>query len=90
MMKKVPLSFDNGPTAHVTPSVLCTLAERDLRAYFCVVGEQLRADDSNASLCKEALSLRHILVNHSLTHKTPLGECPTIEHARSEITAMHE
>ena len=89
-MKKVTLSFDNGPTPDVTPLVLSALEERDLHAYFCVVGKQLIGDEGNPALCREALRLGHVLVNHSLTHETPLGEQPTTAHARSEIRDMHE
>ena len=89
-MKKVTLSFDNGPTPEVTPFVLRMLDDRALRAYFCVVGTQLQSNDANPALCREALGLGHVLVNHSLTHETPLGERPTTAHARSEIRDMHD
>ena len=89
-MKKVTLSFDNGPTPNVTPFVLKTLDERALHAYFCVVGKQLQCDEANPQLCREALGLGHVLVNHSLTHETPLGEQPTAAHAHAEIRDMHD
>ena len=88
-MKKVTLSFDNGPTASVTPYVLETLKARNLAAYFCVVGSQLQVDSDNPALCLQALSDGHRLVNHSLTHMTPLGEQATSEHAQAEIGEMH-
>lgn len=88
-MKKLTLSFDNGPTETVTPEVLDILAARELGAYFCVVGTQLQAHESHPAICRQALASGHRLVNHSLTHTTPLGECASETHARAEIHDMH-
>ena len=89
-MKKITLSFDNGPTSAVTPFVFQALEARNLQAYFCVVGSQLTSAVEHIALAKEALLRGHRLVNHSLTHVTPLGEEPSAAHARAEIADMHE
>ncbi len=87
-MKRVTLTFDNGPTEYTTPLVLRELKQRQLLAYFCVVGSQLESEEQISLTC-EALNAGHKIVNHSLTHKVPLGDNPSAEHASREISDMH-
>lgn len=87
-MKRITLTFDNGPTEKTTPLVLRELKQRQLLAYFCVVGSQLRSEKQISLTC-EALNAGHRIVNHSLTHEVPLGDNPSAEHARREIGDMH-
>lgn len=49
-MHRVTLTFDNGPSAEVTPFVLDQLASRDLSAWFCVVGRQLGLDGGKETI----------------------------------------
>lgn len=72
-MRKVTLSFDNGPEPEVTPRVLEVLRERELRATFFVIGEKL-ADPTRRGLAQRAQLAGHWIGNHSLTHSVPLGE----------------
>ena len=90
MPLKVTLTFDNGPTPDVTPVVLESLRLRGLHAYFCVVGRQLRKGQEQIDLARAAIYDGHILVNHSLTHGTALGDDVAPEHARAEILEMHD
>jgi peptidoglycan-N-acetylglucosamine deacetylase len=85
---RVTLTFDNGPTTDVTPFVLRTLAERNLTAYFCVVGGQLLRGREQVDVASEALAAGHKMVNHSLTHGISLGDDTSGEHARQEIGEM--
>lgn len=87
--KLLTLSFDNGPTENTTPLVLEVLAKRNLHAYFCVTGIQLKLD-GHAKLVSETLDAGHRIVNHSLTHQVPLGEDVSTAHARAEISEMDE
>lgn len=68
---RVTLTFDNGPTPHVTRAVLDLLDEYGVRAWFFVVGEKLAA---NRSLAEEAQARGHAIGNHTFTHSIPLGE----------------
>ena len=86
---RLTLSFDNGPTPEVTPYVLDELEKRDLTAYFCLVGTQLAAGQEQRDIAHETFARGHILVNHSSTHRVPLGEDPAAEHAQKEIVDMH-
>jgi peptidoglycan/xylan/chitin deacetylase (PgdA/CDA1 family) len=70
-MRKLTLTFDNGPTPGVTDKVLDILARRDLRATFMVVGQNL-FDPSSAALLHEINAAGHWIGNHSLTHTTLL------------------
>ena len=46
---KVTLTFDNGPWPGVTEHVLDTLAARNVRSTFFVVGNQLQRHDTSPS-----------------------------------------
>ena len=88
-MGSVTLTFDNGPTVDTTPRVLEELRCRDLTAYFCLVGKQLLKGQEQIDIASEAKRRGHILVNHSLTHGTALGDDVSAEHARQEIVEAH-
>lgn len=83
-MKRVTLSFDNGPVPGVTERVLEVLSARGIRATFFVIGERLKAAGGRA-LAARAHSEGHWVGNHSLTHTVPLGENRDKEYARREI-----
>ncbi len=89
MATRLTLSFDNGPSPGVTPRVLDELEARRLRAWFCVVGTQLERPGGEA-LARRALAEGHRLANHSRHHRTPLGDDPSLAHARTEIAEMHD
>ena len=89
-MTTVTLTFDNGPSVDTTPFVLEQLRSRDLPAYFCLIGRQLAKGQSQVDIVKETLSQGHILVNHSYTHGTALGDDPTPSHANHEIVDTHK
>jgi peptidoglycan/xylan/chitin deacetylase (PgdA/CDA1 family) len=83
-MKRVTLTFDNGPTPGVTEHVLNILAARRIYATFFVVGNKL-AEPRGRELPVKAHSEGHWIGNHTFTHTVPLGEKPGAEYARQEI-----
>ena len=83
-MKRVTLTFDNGPTPGITGKVLDILADRRIHATFFVVGEKLAAPGGR-ELATRARSEGHWIGNHSMTHSIPLGEKTDAEYARREI-----
>jgi peptidoglycan/xylan/chitin deacetylase (PgdA/CDA1 family) len=83
-VKRVTLTFDNGPTPGITDRVLDVLSARRIQTTFFVVGERLAAQDGRA-LAARAHSEGHWIANHSWTHSAPLGEKPGAEYARREI-----
>jgi peptidoglycan/xylan/chitin deacetylase (PgdA/CDA1 family) len=83
-MKRVTLTFDNGPTPGITEHVLDILSERNIQSTFFIVGERLAGPGGHA-LAVRAHAEGHWIANHSLTHSVPLGEKPDAEYARREI-----
>lgn len=89
-MSRVTLTFDNGPSVDVTPAVLDLLQSHNLSAYFCLVGAQLEQGKEQVDIAKETGRRGHVLVNHSLTHRVPLGDDPSPAHAAREVSDMHD
>ncbi len=71
-MRKLTLTFDNGPEPDVTPMVLDVLREHSVRASFFVLGHKL-ADPARRSLTERAFSEGHWIGNHTYSHSIPLG-----------------
>src|SRR3954451_6671803 len=69
-MFDLTLSFDNGPTADVTPLVLDVLARRGVKATFFVIGEKLA---QNRALAERAHAEGHWIGNHTSSHSLPFG-----------------
>lgn len=83
-MKRVTLTFDNGPTPGITERVLEILSARGIAATFFVVGNRLGRPGGRL-LAERAHAEGHAIGNHSLTHTVPLGENPDAEYAQREI-----
>jgi endo-1,4-beta-xylanase len=58
------LTFDDGPDPGTTPALLDYLAEHDLTAVFCVIGQNIQADGGTAIL-RRIVADGHVLCNHS-------------------------
>ena len=71
-MFDLTLSFDNGPTAEVTPQVLDVLARRGVKSTFFVIGEKLARPGSRA-LAERAHAEGHWIGNHTWSHSRPFG-----------------
>jgi peptidoglycan/xylan/chitin deacetylase (PgdA/CDA1 family) len=83
-MKRVTLSFDNGPTPSVTDRVLDILERAGIRATFFVIGRKLE-DPSALALMRQAHAAGHWIGNHTLTHAIAFGERPDAAFAAAEI-----
>lgn len=83
-MKRVTLTFDNGPHAQGTPELLRVLADRSLTALFFLVGQNLR-DPVLRELAVRTRDAGHRIGNHTLTHGAALGHRPGRETAQLEI-----
>ncbi len=73
LMRKVTLTFDNGPDPVVTPHVLDCLALHNVKATFFVIGSNL-AEPGREAIARRASEAGHLIGNHTYSHKTPLGE----------------
>jgi peptidoglycan-N-acetylglucosamine deacetylase len=96
-MKKLTLTFDNGPDPECTPMVLDLLKARGIKATFFVCGRgntlhpALQAEtDVGRALMQRIRDEGHWLGNHTLTHTLELGT--SIDEARiaQEISANQD
>ncbi len=84
-MKKVTLTFDNGPDpSGTTGFVLDELAGRGLLTSFFVVGRQL-ARPGARELAERARDQGHWIGNHTLTHRVMFGDSDDASLAEREI-----
>jgi peptidoglycan-N-acetylglucosamine deacetylase len=83
-MKRVTLSFDNGPTPGVTERVLDILHGAQIRATFFVIGQKLESAEARASM-GAAHAAGHWIGNHTLTHSIAFGDRPDAAYAAREI-----
>ena len=72
-MKRLTLTFDNGPTPGVTDRVLDILAKHGVRTTFMVLGKKIACDEGQALLADIA-SAGHWIGNHTYTHSIALGD----------------
>lgn len=77
---KIALTFDDGPNAKYTPLLLDGLRERNIRASFFVIGENI---DGNEDILQQMLKDGHLIGNHTWDH-VQLNKVPS-QKARLEI-----
>lgn len=68
--RKIALTFDDGPSAKLTPRLLDMLKERGIKATFFVLGTCVAA---NPELVKRMVEEGHEVGNHSWDHKSLAG-----------------
>jgi peptidoglycan/xylan/chitin deacetylase (PgdA/CDA1 family) len=88
-MPRLTLTFDNGPHPPTTEKVLDTLHEREVRATFFVVGDEL-ARPGGREIAEAARAAGHWIGNHSMTHRVPLGESGRSDDVAEEIGAAQD
>ncbi|MGH0029371.1 MAG: polysaccharide deacetylase family protein [Myxococcota bacterium] len=91
-MRRLTLSFDNGPDPACTPGVLDVIAAHGVRASFFVCGRgnrlhpALRAERPEARrILERARAEGHWIGNHTLTHTVELGTTDDPEVIEREI-----
>lgn len=67
----VALTFDDGPDPVQTPRILDLLAERHVKATFCLVGQNVVA---HPDLVRRIVAEGHTLCNHTWRHSLTLGK----------------
>lgn len=65
-VKRVFLTFDDGPTKQVTPYILDELKKENIKANFFVLGYKV---EINPELVKQEYSLGHFIGNHGYSHR---------------------
>jgi peptidoglycan/xylan/chitin deacetylase (PgdA/CDA1 family) len=81
---RLTLSFDNGPSADVTPGVLDALAAARAPATFFVCGKEAR-DPARRALLERIRAEGHRIGNHTDTHRVELGATRDPDAPRREI-----
>ena len=59
------LTFDDGPTANITPQILDILKEKNVKATFFVLGVNVA---KNPDIARRTVAEGHVLANHSYSH----------------------
>ncbi|PYC72682.1 polysaccharide deacetylase [Micromonospora arborensis] len=83
---RLALTFDDGPDPQYTPQVLALLREFDVRATFCVVGENAQ---NHPDLIQAIVNDGHTLCNHSWQHDVGLG-ARSADAIRSDLLRTNE
>ena len=65
MQRRAYLTFDDGPSAKVTPQILDTLKENGIKATFFECGHAI---DKNPEVTKRVAREGHLIANHSFSH----------------------
>ncbi|GAA1861046.1 hypothetical protein GCM10009751_18370 [Myceligenerans crystallogenes] len=76
------LTFDDGPNPGTTPALLDFLAEKQIKAVFCVIGQNIQAD-GGAEILRRIVADGHTLCNHS-TGYADMGSW-TAEQAQADM-----
>ena len=71
-VKNIWLTFDDGPTPEITPFILQTLKDEDIKATFFLVGEQI---ETYPDLFQAIVKDGHLVANHSYSHKNGWISC---------------
>ncbi len=84
-LKKVALTFDDGPNENYTEELLDGLAAKDVKATFFLIGKKVK---ESPDLVKRMYEDGHLLENHSYDH---VNLCLlTDEEARSQIAMTND
>jgi endo-1,4-beta-xylanase len=78
------LTFDDGPNPGTTPALLDFLAEHEIKAVFCVIGQNIQAD-GGAAILRRIVADGHVLCNHSTSY-ADMGSW-TEEQVRADLVA---
>lgn len=71
--KDVALTIDDGPHPVWTPQVLAVLAKLDIRATFCMIGENAAR---HPDLVRQVTAAGHQIADHTYTHPIKLAAMP--------------
>ncbi len=62
------LTFDDGPSTTVTPKILDVLKNHDVKATFCLVGQNVESNDRTKKLVNVIFKEGHAIGNHTYSH----------------------
>jgi len=90
-VRRVTLTFDNGPTPEVTPLVLDVLRDADVRATFFVCGDQLVRPGAH-DIVQRAVDEGHWIGNHTMDqpHRFRFGDLDDPDAPQRQIGATQD
>lgn len=62
------LTFDDGPSTTVTPKILDVLKNYNIKATFCLIGQNINSGSKSKELVKRTFEEGHALANHTYSH----------------------
>ncbi len=62
------LTFDDGPSTSVTPKILDTLKTYDVKATFCLMGQNIEESEESKQLVNTIFKEGHAIANHTYSH----------------------
>ncbi len=62
------LTFDDGPSTTVTPTILNILKQNNVKATFFVIGKQVEENENTKRILKDIYNLGHAIANHTYSH----------------------
>ena len=71
-MKKIALTFDDGPNPKNTPKILDILKEMDVKATFFVIGKYVH---EYPNIVRRIHNDGHLIGNHTYSHTDDFGKC---------------
>lgn len=83
--KKVAITFDDGPNPQYTPEMLAALKERNVKATFFLLGEEV---EKYPEIVKQIQEEGHLIGNHSYKHEQ-LSKL-TLDQACAQVTRTNE
>ncbi len=83
--KKIALTFDDGPNPQYTPEMLAALKERNVKATFFLLGQEV---EKYPEIVKQIQEEGHLIGNHSYKHEQ-LSKLP-MEQACSQVSRTNE
>jgi peptidoglycan-N-acetylglucosamine deacetylase len=67
----IALTFDDGPDPVETPKILALLARYDIKATFCLIGQNVQ---KHPEIVQQIVAAGHTLCNHTWNHSFTIGE----------------
>ncbi|MEU4238133.1 polysaccharide deacetylase family protein [Actinoplanes sp. NPDC026619] len=67
----VALTFDDGPDPEQTPKILALLDQYQIKATFCLVGQQVQ---KHPEIVRQIVAAGHTLCNHTWNHSLTIGK----------------
>lgn len=83
-MRKLTLTFDNGPIPGITEDILAILDRQRIKATWMVLGKNIQSQEGQ-DLLRTIASAGHWIGDHSMTHSIAFGEKPDVAYAEYEI-----